>query len=93
MGLSTGSQAMHGQFSELELQGWQNRAAPYEAIPHKMTHSTIPGLNATVGDADARYAWESLRSKRPSSIQAVQDCFCSRAQFIQVCAVSCMPDG
>ena len=34
------------QFSELELQGWQDRAADYEATTHRMTGSTIPKLIA-----------------------------------------------
>ncbi len=57
LSLSNQPEHIHGhmcsQFSELELQGWQDRAAAYEAIMHKMTDSTVPDLIAAVGDADA----------------------------------------
>ncbi len=56
LGLSNQPEHNHGhmcsQFSELELQGWQDRTAACEAIAHKMTGSTVPDMIAAVGDTD-----------------------------------------
>jgi len=39
----------YSEFSELELQGWQDRAAAYETTTHRMTGSTIPSLVTATG--------------------------------------------